>query len=123
MSAPKTAAFTAASLEMSGSGPSSRQAIAMAERVKPFTLPDQSFDDVADAPPPEVLEALVRAGRVMAELGRRNVSVSLETSAENGSVRVLLHHRGTASAEISPRALLDLLDGESVLLPGPRRPL
>ena len=91
--------------------------------VKPFMLPDQSFDDVADAPPPEVLEALDRAGRVMAELGRRNVSVSLETSAENGSVRVLLHHRGTASAEISPRALLNLLDGESGLLPGPRRPL
>jgi hypothetical protein len=84
--------------------------------VKPFSLPDPSFDDVPDSPPPEVLDALDRAGRVMAEFGRRNVSVSLDTSGE-GSVRVLLHYPGTASAEISPRALLNLLDGETALLP------
>lgn len=81
--------------------------------VRPFTLEDPSIDDVPDTPPPEVLEALDRAGRVLAELGRRNVSVALDTSAGDGSVRVFLHHPGTASAEISPRALLNLLDGRT----------
>lgn len=84
--------------------------------VKPFTLQDPSFDDVPDTPPPEVLDALDRAGRVMAELGHRNVSVSLDTSRQ-GSVRVLLHHPGTAAAEISPRALINLLDGETSFVP------
>ena len=40
------------------------------------------------------------------------MTVALETPP-GGPLRVVLHHPSTASAEISPRALLNLLDGET----------
>jgi hypothetical protein len=89
---------------------------------KPFLVPDpDDFGDIPVSPPAEVLDALDRAARVMAELGRKNVTIALETSAAR-PLRVQLHHPGTASADISPRALLNLLDGDTGrLLPGGRR--
>jgi len=87
---------------------------------KLFAVPDTTFDDVPDSPPVEALDALDRAARVMAELGRKNVTVALETPGGATPLRVLLQHPGTASVEISHNALLNLLDGDLRLFPGGR---
>src|SRR3954447_20549944 len=91
------------------------------KRARPFLVPDPDFSDIPASPPPEVLDSLDRAARVLAELGRKNVTVALEADSDSSELHVLLHHAGTASAEISHRALLNLLDGDTALLPGTRR--
>ena len=65
------------------------------------------------SPPPEVLDALDRAARVMSELGRKNVTVALEPTS-GSRIRVMLRHPGSpAGEEISQRSLLDLLDDDT----------
>jgi hypothetical protein len=65
-----------------------------------------------------VLDALDRAARVMSELAEKNLTVALE-SAGAGSLRVMLHRPGAASRELSHRALLNLLDGDTGVAGGP----
>ena len=85
--------------------------------IKPFPAIDDGPHGIPAAPPPEVLDALDRAARVMTELGRKNVTVALE-SAATGPLRVMLHHPGTASRELSHHALLNLLDGDTSIVAG-----
>jgi hypothetical protein len=67
---------------------------------------------VPSAPPPEVLDSLDRAARVLNELGRRNVTVCLEAPGGPSPLRVHLLHAGGPVHELSHGALLDLLDGD-----------
>jgi hypothetical protein len=85
--------------------------------AKPFPAIDDGPHGVPATPPPEVLDALDRAARVMTELGRKNVTVALE-SAGAGPLRVMLHHPGAASRELSHHALLNLLDGDTSVVAG-----
>ena len=78
----------------------------------PFPGVDDGRQGIPATPPPEVLDALDRAARVMSELGRKNVTVALE-SAGGSSLRVMLHHPGAPTRELSHRALLNLLDGDT----------
>jgi hypothetical protein len=78
---------------------------------------DEGISGIPSTPPPEVLDALDRAARVMSELGRKNVTVAFE-SAGAGSLRVMLHHPGAPSRELSHRALLNLLDGDTSVAGG-----
>jgi hypothetical protein len=82
-----------------------------------FPAIPEGVPEVPATPPPEVLDALDRAARVMSELGRKNVTVALE-SAGAGSLRVMLHHPGSPSRELSHRALLNLLDGDTSVMGG-----
>jgi hypothetical protein len=80
--------------------------------TKPFPAVVLGGHEVAAAPPPEVLDALDRAARVLHELGRKNVTVALD-GANGGPLRVMLHHPGSPSRELSHNALLNLLDGDT----------
>ena len=86
--------------------------------VTPFAVPSAAFDsDIPASPPPEVLDALDRAARVMQELDRKNVTVMLDHDGES-RLRVELHHPGAGVHDISHSALLNLLDGDLTLIPG-----
>src|SRR5579871_1060000 len=71
-------------------------------RVKPSAPQgSQSYSEVAGvsdvyevpaAPPPEVLDALDRAARVLGELDRKNVSLGLRHDADSGRVSLLVSH-------------------------------
>ena len=87
--------------------------------TQPFPALDQGSHGVPPAPPPEVLDALDRAARVMNELGRKNVTVALE-GAGAGPMRVMLYHPGAPDRELSHRALLNLLDGDTSVVSGLR---
>jgi hypothetical protein len=80
------------------------------------TTPFPGIDDgplgVPVTPPPEVLDALDHAARVMFELDRKNITLTFE-SAGAGSLRVMLHRPGAPGRELSHRALLSLLDGDA----------
>jgi hypothetical protein len=68
---------------------------------------------VTGAPPPEVLDALDRAARVLGELDRDQVTLELLHDEGSGRVRVFLSHEGEyGSRELSRAGLLDLLDGD-----------
>ena len=72
-----------------------------------------SGTEITPTPPPEVLDALDRAARVMSELGRKNITVALEPSG-GSQIRVMLRHPGApAGEEISQNSLLNLLDGDT----------
>jgi hypothetical protein len=77
-------------------------------------------DDIPALPPPEVLDALDRAARVVGELGRKNVSLSLEHDPGSNSVKVLVNQDGRPTGqELGPTDLVNLLDGHtSVVSPG-----
>ncbi len=65
------------------------------------------------SPPPDVLDALDRAARVMSELGRKNVTVALEHTT-GSRIRIMVRHPGApAEQEISQRSLLSLLDDDT----------
>jgi hypothetical protein len=69
--------------------------------------------EIPATPPPEVLDALDRAARVMSELGRKNITVALEPTS-GSQIRVMLRHPGApAGEEISQHSLLNLLDGDT----------
>jgi hypothetical protein len=86
--------------------------------VKPFGVPSAATDtSIPASPPPEVLDALDRAARVMKELDRKNVTVTLDQDVTSG-LRVLLRHPGAGVHDISHSALLNLLDGDLALIPG-----
>ena len=68
---------------------------------------------VTGTPPPEVLDALDRAARVLGELDRDQVTLELLHEQGSGRVRVLVSHEGEyGSRELSGVGLLDLLDGD-----------
>ena len=52
-------------------------------------------DGIPATPPAEVLDALDRAARVVNELGRKNVTLSLEHDALAGTVRVKVEQNGS----------------------------
>ncbi|HEY4347354.1 MAG TPA: hypothetical protein VGM80_07165 [Gaiellaceae bacterium] len=71
-------------------------------------------DDLPATPPADVLDALDRAARVLGELDRKNISLSLHHDDENHQVRVSVTHPGEpAGHELSATALLNLLDGDT----------
>jgi hypothetical protein len=90
--------------------------------VDALAVEEPASDEIPSSPPPEVLDSLDRAARVLSELGREGVTVALEPSPVDNSLRFMLHHPGAPSTEISHGALLDLLDGEPGSIPGARRP-
>ena len=85
------------------------------EGTKPFPAVHLGGHEIAATPPPEVLDALDRAARVMHELGRKNVTVALQGADGAGPLRVMLHHPGSPARELSHHALLNLLDGDTSL--------
>ncbi|HEX4521681.1 MAG TPA: hypothetical protein VH063_19050 [Gaiellaceae bacterium] len=86
---------------------------ASAKGSAPFTAVDEASDTgIPATPPPEVLDALDRAARVMSELGRKNITVALEPTGSQ--IRVMLRHPGApAGEEMSQHSLLNLLDGDT----------
>ena len=98
-----------------GEGQVTRLGKAPAARgTEPFVAVDTSSEATIPAsPPPEVLDALDRAARVMSELGRKNITVALEPSG-GSQIRVMLRHPGAPDGqEISQHSLLNLLDGDT----------
>ena len=90
--------------------------------ASPFSGFDDGCPGVPVTPPREVLDALDRAAQVMSELGEKNVTLALERTGA-GSVRAMLHHPGSPSRELSHRALLNLLDGDTSVVDGLDWPL
>ena len=91
--------------------------------VKPFAVPSAASDtEIPALPPPEVLDALDRAARVMQELDRNNVAVTLDPvdihDGGGSRLRVSVHHPGAGVHDISHSTLLNLLDGDLTLVPG-----
>ncbi len=65
-------------------------------------------------PPPEVLDALDRAARVLDELDRKHITLGLVHDPGSGQVRVTARHAGKyGSRELSGAGLLNLLDGDT----------
>jgi hypothetical protein len=68
---------------------------------------------VTGTPPPEVLDALDRAARVLGELDRDHVTLELVHDEGSGRVRVSVSHEGEyGRRELSSAGLLNLLDGD-----------
>jgi hypothetical protein len=68
-------------------------------------------DDFPATPPAEALDALDRAARVLGELDRKNISVSLQQEGDR-QLRVTVGRPGEASRDLSVNGLLNLLDGD-----------
>jgi hypothetical protein len=62
-----------------------------------------------------VLDALDRAARVLGELDRRHISLSLVHDVDEERVHVILEHAGGPARELSSTTLLNLLDGDTEL--------
>jgi hypothetical protein len=100
---------------------------ALPRGAQPFALDPADPDEIPAAPPGEVLDALDRAARVVAELGRKGVSLSLDHDPASNRLRVKVQHLNTESgsgpagdgsggSELSLHNLLNLLDGDTALL-------
>jgi hypothetical protein len=62
---------------------------------QPFsTVGMASVHELPTTPPPDVLDALDRASRVLAELDRKNVTLGLHHDVDAGQVRVTVDHGG-----------------------------
>jgi hypothetical protein len=68
--------------------------------------------EIPATPPPEVLDALDRAARVLAELDRRQVLLAIRHNEENGAVSILVERLGADVRELSVISLLNLLEGK-----------
>ncbi|HWE81992.1 MAG TPA: hypothetical protein VG265_10100 [Gaiellaceae bacterium] len=84
-------------------------------------------DDFPVHPPAEVLDALDRAARVLGDLDRKNVSITLDHDTGSQQVRVTLHEANGPTRVLSGTSLLNLLDGalseiETSSVPDPRQP-
>ena len=77
----------------------------------PFRVLETDGYGVPSAPPPEVLDSLDRAARVLNELGRRNDRLPRRARGSS-PLRVHLLHAGGPVHELSHGALLNLLDGD-----------
>jgi hypothetical protein len=72
---------------------------------------DHDDDDFPATPPAEVLDALDRAARVLGDLDRRNINVSLHQDSGQ-QMRVTASRPGSGSRDLSVDGLLNLLDGD-----------
>jgi hypothetical protein len=80
----------------------------MPERLSPI-----GDGHVTGTPPPEVLDALDRAARVLGELDRNQVTLDVLHDEGSGRIRVSVSQKGEyGSCELSGADLLDLLDGD-----------
>ena len=77
----------------------------------PVTAEEAKVDEVPAAPPPEVLDALDRAARVLDELAARQVTLRFKVT-EDDRVRVEVRDgEGNVVRRIPATRVLELLDG------------
>ncbi|HZQ82082.1 MAG TPA: hypothetical protein VFB25_08910 [Gaiellaceae bacterium] len=72
--------------------------------------------DVPDLPPAEVLDALDTAGRVLNELDRKQVSISLEHDPRTNAITARVSSADGTKTQLSAGALLNVLSGDTAAL-------
>jgi hypothetical protein len=77
-----------------------------------WALGTAAAHEVPAVPPPEVLEALDRAARILGDLDRRQIGLALVHDEHSGAVRVsVTDEDGCVRDELSGAELLDVLAG------------
>jgi hypothetical protein len=86
--------------------------VAAAAAPAPTVAPSSTDEDFPAHPPAEVLDALDRAARVLGDLDRKNVTISLDHDSGTQQVRATLHEASGPTRALTGTGLLNLLDGD-----------